>query len=61
LAAHVINPLQTKAFCHTGVRKTETDRRDAFVLADLVRIGRAKPNSVPDATTLQLRELTPFH
>jgi transposase len=56
----VLNPLQTEALRDTGVRKTKTDRRDAFVLADLVRIGRARPNYVPDDTILQLRELTRF-
>ena len=55
-----INPLQAQAFRSTGIRKTKTDRRDAFVLADLVRIGRARPNYVPDDTILQLRELTRF-
>ncbi len=56
----VINPLQTVALRSTGVRKTKTDRRDAFVLADLVRIGRTQPNYVPDDVILQLRELTRF-
>jgi transposase len=55
-----INPLQAQAFRSTGIRKLKTDRRDAFVLADLVRIGRARPNYVPDDTILQLRELTRF-
>lgn len=60
LTVQVVKPLQTDAFRRTGVRKTKTDRRDAFVLADLVRIGRARPNYVPDDTLLQLRELTRF-
>ena len=55
-----INPLQARAFRATGIRTIKTDRRDAFVLADLVRIGRARPNYVPDATILHLRELTRF-
>jgi transposase len=56
----VVNPLQTGALRHVGVRKTKTDRRDAFVLADLVRMGRARANYVPDDTILQLRELARF-
>jgi transposase len=56
----VINPLQTEALRATGVRTTKTDRRDAEVIADLVRIGRARPNYVPDDAILQLRELTRF-
>jgi transposase len=56
----VVNPLQVDALRESGVRKTKTDRKDAFVLADLVRIGRARPNYVPDDAVLQLRELTRF-
>jgi transposase len=59
-SVQVVNPLQTKALRPVGVRRIKTDRRDAFVLADLVRIGRARPNYVPDDTMLQLRELTRF-
>jgi transposase len=59
-SVQVVNPLQTQALRTMGVRKTKTDRRDAFVLADLVRIGRARRNYVPDDTVLQLRELTRF-
>jgi transposase len=56
----VINPLQVSAFRTTGVRRTKTDRRDAFVIADLLRIGRTRPNYVPDDTVLQLRLLVRF-
>ncbi|MFA7249362.1 MAG: IS110 family transposase [Dehalococcoidia bacterium] len=56
----VINPLQVSAFRTTGVRRTKTDRRDAFVVADLLRIGRTRPNYVPDDTILQLRLLVRF-
>lgn len=60
LTVQVINPLQTSGLRKTGIRKAKTDRRDALVLADLVRINRARPNYVPDDTILQLRELTRF-
>ena len=59
-AVQVINPLQTDALRNAGIRRAKTDRRDAFILADLVRIGRTRPNYVPDDTILQLRELTRF-
>jgi transposase len=60
LPVRVINPLQTQGLRTAGVRKTKTDQRDALVVADLVRIGRARANYVPDDTILQLRELTRF-
>jgi transposase len=42
------------------MRKTKTDRKDAWLIADVVRIGRGRAAYVSDATTLQLRELTRF-
>lgn len=59
-AVQVVNPLQVDRFRATGIRKAKTDRRDAFVLADLVRIGRTRPNYVPDDLILELRDLTRF-
>jgi transposase len=56
----VVNPLQTEAYRSTGVRKVKNDRRDAFVIADFLRIGRAQPNYVPGEVTVQLRELTRY-
>ena len=56
----VVNPLQTEAYRKTGVRKVKNDRRDAFVIADFLRIGRAQPNYVPGEVTVKLRELTRY-
>ena len=63
LAGHtvqVLNPLQTHAYRKTTIRKLKTDRKDAWLIADVVRIGRGRAAYVPDATILQLRELTRF-
>ena len=56
----VLNPLQTNAYRKMTVRKTKTDRKDAWLIADVVRIGRGRAAYVPDETILQLRELTRF-
>jgi transposase len=56
----VVNPLQSNAYRTTFLRKTKTDRRDSWVIADLVRIGRARAAPVPDQLTLQIRELSRF-
>lgn len=56
----VFNPLQVHAYRKTGVRRTKTDRLDAFWIADLVRIGGAAVNPQPDGTRMQLRELARF-
>jgi transposase len=56
----VLNPLQTDAYRDSFLRKTKTDRRDSWIIADLVRIGRGRAALVPDRAILQLRELTRF-
>lgn len=56
----VLNPLQTHAYRKTTLRKVKSDRKDAWLIADVVRIGRGRAAYVPDGTILQLRELTRF-
>ena len=56
----VLNPLQTHAYRKTTIRKVKTDRKDAWLIADVVRIGRGRAAYVPDETIFQLRELTRF-
>ena len=56
----VLNPLQTHAYRQTTIRKVKNDRQDAWLIADVVRIGRGRAAYVPDETILQLRELTRF-
>lgn len=56
----VFNPLQVHAYRKTGVRRTKTDRMDAFWIADLLRIGGAARTAQPDQAILQLRELARF-
>jgi len=59
-SVQVLNPLQTHAYRKTTVRKVKSDRKDAWLIADVVRIGRGRAAYVPDETILQLRELTRF-
>lgn len=56
----VFNPLQVHAYRKTGVRRTKTDRLDAFWIADLLRVGGAQATRQPDKLILQLRELSRF-
>jgi transposase len=60
LTVQVLNPLQTHAYRKTTVRRVKNDRKDAWLIADVVRIGRGRAAYVPDETILQLRELTRF-
>src|SRR5919202_2885491 len=57
LPVQVVNPLQTAGLRKLGIRKAKTDKKDARLVADLARIGRARPSYVPDEAGLQLRDL----
>ena len=59
-SVHVFNPLQVHAYRQTGVRRAKTDRRDAFWIADFLRIGgsASRPQATPQV--MQLRELARF-
>jgi transposase len=60
LAVEIVNPLQTAGLRKVGIRKTKSDAKDALVIADLARMGRARPSYVPDDQLLELRELERF-
>jgi transposase len=60
MAVQVVNPLQTAGLRKVGIRKTKSDAKDAMVVADLARIGRARPSYVPDDELLEMRELVRF-
>ena len=60
LAVQVVNPLQTAGLRKVGIRKTKSDQKDALVVADLARIGRARPSYVPEDGLLELREVERF-
>jgi len=55
-----INPIQSHAYRRSTIRKVKNDRRDAWVIADLLRIGRVRPSYVPGADIQPLRDLTRF-
>ena len=55
---HVINPIQSDALRNLYVRKTKTDKKDALLLADLVRLGRAPVTQIASETTLKLQTLS---
>lgn len=59
-AVAVFNPLQTDAYRKSFLGKAKTDKRDSWVIADLLRIGRGQATVIPDKQVLQLRELARF-
>ena len=56
----VLNPLQTDAYRKSFLRKVKSDKRDSWMIADLLRIGRGQAAVIPDKRILQLRELARF-
>jgi len=54
----VINPLSTAHISQGRIRKTKTDRVDAVVIANQLRVGHYKPAIVPDEYAFRLRQLT---
>jgi transposase len=55
-----VNPLQVHAYRRSTIRKVKDDRRDAWAIADLLRIGRIRPSYVPSSDLQPLRDLTRF-
>jgi transposase len=55
---HVINPIQSDALRNLYVRKTKTDRKDALLLADLLRLGRTSETQLASETILKLQTLS---
>jgi transposase len=55
-----VNPLQTHAYSRSTIRKVKNDRRDAWVIADLLRIGRIRASYVPSPDIQPLRDLARF-
>lgn len=54
----VINPIQSDSLRNLYIRVTKTDAKDAFVIAEVLRIGRYTETVVPDETVLALRDLS---
>lgn len=55
---HVINPIQSDALRNYYVRKTKTDRKDALLLATLMRFGQTPATELPPETVIRLQNLS---
>lgn len=56
----VMNPLQVAAYRRSGIRKVKNDRKDAFWIADYLRIANLPATDPQMPVLLQLRELCRF-
>jgi transposase len=55
---HVINPIQSDAARDLYIRKSKTDRKDAFILADLLRMNQTSETSLASEATIKLQTLS---
>ncbi len=55
--AIVLNPIQTSAMREMSIRKTKTDTKDSFLIAELIRFGRYAQSNVAQDKLLALKEL----
>jgi len=56
----VLNPLQISTYRRSGIRKVKNDRKDAWWIADYLRIANLSPTDRQLPILLQLRELSRF-
>ncbi|HHW90393.1 MAG TPA: IS110 family transposase, partial [Clostridiales bacterium] len=57
-SVHVINPVQSDALRGLYIRQVKNDKRDSFIIAELLRFGRYSQTTLSDPDTIALRELT---
>lgn len=55
---HVVNPIQSDAARDLYIRKSKTDRKDAFILADLLRMNKTEKTLLASESVLKLQTLS---
>jgi transposase len=55
---HVVNSIQSDAVRDLYIRKSKTDRKDAFILADLLRMNQTEETLLASETVLKLQTLS---
>ena len=56
----VINPIQSEAFRKMYIRKTKTDSKDSFVIAQVMRFGEFSSSPLLDERMFELKNLTRY-
>ncbi|MEJ8548620.1 IS110 family transposase [Brevibacillus borstelensis] len=56
----ILNPIQSDAIRNLYIRQTKTDSKDAFLIAELVCIGRYTKTKIAEEGIVGLRQLTRF-
>lgn len=53
----VLNPIQSNSLRNFYIRKTKTDRKDSFIIADILRMGRFPESQLASEDILELQTL----
>jgi transposase len=53
----VLNPIQSDSLRNLYIRRTKTDKRDSFIIADVLRMGRYPQSRLADEETMELQSL----
>lgn len=54
LSLVVLNPIQSDSLRNLYIRRTKTDKKDSFIIADILRIGRVPETQLASETNLEL-------
>ena len=56
----VINPIQSEAFRKMYIRQTKNDRKDSFIIAQIMRFGQFSATNLSEETIVALRQLSRY-
>lgn len=56
----VINPIQSEAFRKMYIRQTKNDRKDSFIIAQIMRFGQFSATNLAEETIVMLRQLSRY-
>jgi transposase len=54
----VLNPIQSDSLRNMYIRKTKTDKKDSFIIADILRIGRFPASGLANEEMIKLQTLS---
>lgn len=56
----VINPIQSEAFRKMYIRQTKNDRKDSFIIAQIMCFGQFSATNLSEETIVALRQLSRY-
>lgn len=56
----VINPIQSEAFRKMYIRQTKNDRKDSFIIAQIMRFGQFSSTGLSEETIVAMRQLSRY-